>query len=120
VNHNNYAGLIEMLLPIAAAYVLSRSWRPLPLLLAWCGVGLVITSVWVSGSRGASIVLLIEGLLSVGILVWVRPSLTLARLWPLLLGGVLVSAAGFSWLVSTGRVGSRAWDAFETDRSLEV
>ena len=28
VNHNNYAGLMEMLLPISAAYILSRSWSP--------------------------------------------------------------------------------------------
>jgi O-antigen ligase len=33
---------------------------------------------------------------------------------------VLISAAVFSWMVSTGRVGGNAWSVFETNQSLEV
>jgi len=120
VNHNDYAGIMEMLLPISAAYLLSRSWNPLLLLLFWCGLGLGIISVWMSGSRGATIVLLIEGLLWAGILLWSRPRGVSAGVFVVLFGVVLVSAVTFSWLVSTGRVGGRAWSVFEGNRSLEV
>ena len=120
VNHNNYAGLMEMLLPISAAYILSRPWNPPILFLAWCGVGLVITSIWVSGSRGATLVLLIEGLVWAGILIWKRPRGVSPRIFVMLSGVVLISAVVFSWMVSTGRVGTRALSVFETHGSLEV
>ncbi len=120
VNHNNYAGLMEMLLPISAAYLLSRSWNSPLLLLCWCGLGMVIISVWMSGSRGATAVLVIEGLLWAGILLWSRPRGVSPRLFAVLFAVVLASAVTFSWLVSTGRVGGRAWSVFQGNRSLEV
>ncbi|MGD0225925.1 MAG: O-antigen ligase family protein [Terriglobia bacterium] len=120
VNHNNYAGLMEMLLPISAAYILSRPWNPPLLFLAWCGLGLVVTSIWVSGSRGATLVLLIEGLIWASILIWKRPRGVSPRLFAMLGGVVLISAVVFSWMVSTGRVGTRALSVFEPRGSLEV
>jgi O-antigen ligase len=120
VNHNDYAGLMEMLLPISVAYVLSRSSSILPRLLLWSGVILVITSIWICGSRGGTLVLLIEGLLLAGILFWHRPRGVSPRLLPVLLGVVLIAVGAFSWMVSAGHVGSRAWSIFETNRSLEV
>jgi len=120
VNHNNYAGLMEMLLPISVAYILSRSLNSILRFLLWSGVILVIISIWMSGSRGATIVLLIEGLLLAGILMWIRPRAVSARSFLVLLGVVLISAAVFSWMVSTGRVGGGAWSVFETNRSLGV
>jgi len=120
VNHNDYAGLMEMLIPISAAYLLSRSWHPLILLWFWCAVVLALVSVWISGSRGAAAVLLIEGLLFAGILLWNRSHAVSPSLLAVLLGVVVVSAVAFSWLVSTGRVAGRAWSVFETNRSLEV
>ncbi len=120
VNHNNYAGLMEMLIPISVAYVLPRFWNSTLLLLLWCGVGLAITSVWISGSRGAAIVLLIEGLLWAGLMMWHRPRGVSPRLFAVLLGVVLISALVFSWLVSRGHVSSHAWSVFETNRSLEA
>jgi len=120
VNRNNYAGLMEMLLPISVAYILSRSFNPILRFLLWSGVVLVITSMWTSGSRGGAAALLIEGLLLAGILMWHRPRGVSPRSFPVLLGVVLISAFIFSWIVSTGRVGGHAWSVFETDRSLEV
>jgi O-antigen ligase len=120
VNHNDYAGLMEMLLPISVAYTLSRSSNMLLRFLLWSGVILGITSIWVSGSRGGTLVLLIEGLLLAGILLVHRPRGVSPSLLPVLLGVVLVAIGAFSWMVGAGHVGSRAWSIFETNRSLEV
>jgi len=120
VNRNNYAGVMEMLLPITVAYILSRSSNPLLRFFLWSGVILVLISIWISGSRGGTVVLLIEGLLLAGILMWHRPRGVSARSFPVLLGVVLISAAVFSWMLSTGRVGGNAWSVFETNQSLEV
>ena len=60
VNHNHYAGLMEMLLPIAGAYVLAlHGHHPL----RWLGAFAILVafaSVELSGSRGGVISLLIE------------------------------------------------------------
>jgi len=120
VNHNDYAGLMEMLLPISATYILSSSAPSILRFVLWGGVVLAITSIWVSGSRGGAVVLLIEGLLLAGILISRQPRGVSFRLFLVLLGVVLISAASFSWLVRTGRIGDRAWSVFETNRSLEV
>ena len=118
VNHNNYAGLMEMLIPISVAYVLSRPGNSILRFLLWCAVALVIISVWISGSRGAAIVLLMEGVLLGVILIGHWPRGAPLRLLALLLGIVLFSSVVFSWLVSSGRVGGRAWSVFETNQSL--
>jgi O-antigen ligase len=120
VNHNDYAGLMEMLLPISVAYILSRSANASLRFLLWCGVGLVIISIWISGSRGGTVVLVVEGLLLAGILIGPRPRGVSLPSSLVLLAVVLISAAVFSWMVSTGRVGNHAWSVFETNRSLEV
>jgi O-antigen ligase len=60
INHNHYAGLMEMLLPIAGAYVLAV---PGHSPLRWLGAFSVLVafaSVELSGSRGGVISLLIE------------------------------------------------------------
>jgi O-antigen ligase len=120
VNHNNYAGLMEMLLSISVAFILSRFWNPLFIFLSWCGFGLGIISIWISGSRGATIVLLLEALIWAGLLMWNRPQVISPRLVGVVLGVLLITGATFSYLISTGRAGGRAWSVFETNRSLEV
>jgi O-antigen ligase len=60
VNRSHYAGLMEMLIPLAATYVLSRPqrspWR------AWLGVSLLLplASVLLAGTRGGVIALAVE------------------------------------------------------------
>jgi len=120
VNHNDYAGLMEMLLPISVGYILSRSSFSILRLLFWIGVVMVITSIWISGSRGGAVVLAIEGLIWSGILLWRRPRGISFSSFPLLLAVVLVSVALFSWLISSGLVGGNAWSVFETNRPVEV
>jgi O-antigen ligase len=111
---------MEMLLPISVVYIFSRVSNPILRILLWSGVIFVIISIWVGGSRGATLVLLIEGVLLTGILMWRRPSGFSPRYLVVLLGVVLISAAGFSWLVRTGHVVDRAWSVFATNQSLGV
>lgn len=120
VNHNNYAGLMEMLIPISVAYLLSRPLNSALRFLFWCAVALVLISIWISGSRGATVVLLIEGVMIGGILIGHRPRGMSPRLLAVLLGVVLISSVAFSWLVSSGHARGRAWSVLETDRSLSV
>jgi O-antigen ligase len=73
VNHNHYAGLMEMLIPTGAAYVLSRpQGHPAKLPL---GIALVvpIVSLLLSGSRGGLASLLIEIQILFVIVLWVSP-----------------------------------------------
>jgi O-antigen ligase len=63
VNRNDYAGLMEMMIPIGAAFVLSqRKTRPGRWMLAFA-ITLSFASVLVSGSRAGLVSLLIESLL---------------------------------------------------------
>jgi O-antigen ligase len=120
VNHNDYAGLMEMLLPMAIGYILSRAALPLLRPFLWGGVVLVIVSVWLSGSRGGAVVLVVEGLLWSAILLWRRPRGTSFSSFPVLLGVALVSAVIFSWLVGPGHIRSNAWSIFRVGRPLDV
>jgi O-antigen ligase len=63
VNHNHYAGLMEILIPIGAAYVLSRPPSHPGKALLGFAVLLPIASLLLSGSRGGLISLLVEGLI---------------------------------------------------------
>ena len=60
VNHNHYAGLMEMLLPIAGGYVLGLPARQPVRWLGVFAVLLAFASVELSGSRGGVISMLIE------------------------------------------------------------
>jgi O-antigen ligase len=63
VNHNHYAGLMEILIPLGAAYVLSRPQsHPGKALLGFAAL-VPIASLLLSGSRGGLISLLVEGLI---------------------------------------------------------
>ena len=73
VNRNDYAGLMEMLIPIAAAYVLSRPREdPQRVLLAF-SLCVPLASVMLSGSRGGFIALLVETFV-LGWILWRRQS----------------------------------------------
>jgi O-antigen ligase len=68
VNHNHYAGLMEMLIPLAAVYVLSRPRRHPARLLLGFAVCVAVASVLLSGSRGGLIALGAEVLILAAIL----------------------------------------------------
>jgi len=68
VNHNHYAGLMEMLIPMAGCYVLSHPTRKELRLLFGFAVAVQIASMLLSGSRGGVISLTAEALVLVVLL----------------------------------------------------
>ncbi len=120
VNHNNYGGLMEMLIPISVGYILTRSHQSLSRFILWGVLIVALVSVWASGSRGATAALLIEGLVYGIILVWRRPQAAWSRALPVMVGVVIVAALLFTWLVRSRSVSTQAWSIFNTDKSLDV
>jgi O-antigen ligase len=97
VNHNHYAGLMEMLIPVAAAYLLSRPRRhPARPLLAFA-VCLAVASVLLSGSRGGLIALGAEILILAAILLR-APGPAPYRLAAAGALGIVVAASLFLWM----------------------
>jgi O-antigen ligase len=100
VNHNHYGGIMEMLIPISAAYLLSRRAESAMTWVLWMLMPVPLLSVLLSASRGAMGALLVEGLLLALLAVWKSPKAVRSGA---LLGGV--AAAGlalgiFLWLNS--------------------
>jgi O-antigen ligase len=119
VSANDYCGLMEMLIPITAGYVLSGSSRKVSRLLMWLVVGVALATIVISGSRGGAAVMLVEILLFGFIVLWQRPTGAWHRAFPVIVGVVLISAGLFAWMASSGRVGNRALSIFETENSIQ-
>jgi O-antigen ligase len=101
VDRDHYAGLMEMVVPVSACYVLSRPGRgPLNGLL-WFGVLVQAVSLLLTGSRGGLVSMLVE----TAILGWIvigRNPLPGRRIRVAAAGLVLVAVAAlFFWLVPT-------------------
>jgi len=60
VNHNHYAGLMEMLIPVGAAYVLTRPKHHPARIPLGTAMTIPVLSLLLSGSRGGLIALLVE------------------------------------------------------------
>jgi O-antigen ligase len=95
VNHNHYAGLMEMLIPLAAVYVLSRPRRHPARLLLGFAVCVAVASVLLSGSRGGLIALGAEVLILAAILVRRVPGRRLAAAGAL---GMVGAVSLFLWM----------------------
>ncbi len=97
VNHNDYAGLMEMLVPVAAGYALSR---PRPdhrrALLAFA-LPLPVASALLSGSRGGFVSLLVEALVF-GWILWRRSGGSGSRVRAMLPMGLAAAALLFFWM----------------------
>jgi hypothetical protein len=99
VSHNNYAGLMEMLIPLAAALALTlrprHPGRPIVLF----AVLVAVVSVLLSGSRGGVIGLLAEFALLTAVVFRARPA-SQERNRALIAGFALalLAAAAFFWL----------------------
>jgi len=119
VSANDYCGLMEMLIPVTAGYVLSGSSRKVPRLLLWLVVGVALATILISGSRAGAAVMLVEVLLFGFIVFWQRPAGVWHRAFPLIAVGVLISSGAFAWMASTGRVGNRALSVLQSENSLE-
>ena len=106
VNHNHYAGLMEMLIPIAAVNFLvwphSSPLRPL------LGFALLVpvSSLLLSGSRGGFIALCVEIAILIAILLRYAP-LPIQGLWIPLLGVFITAAMLVLFWLDSGRVSSR-------------
>ncbi len=73
VDRDHYAGLMEMVVPVSAAYVLSRPRRdPLNGML-WFAVVVPVVSLLLTGSRGGFISLLVEVAILGWVMIWRSP-----------------------------------------------
>lgn len=119
VNRNHYAGLMEMLIPLSAAYVFSRrEGHPQRNLLGFA-VLLPIASVLLTGSRGGFICLLAEiGLLGA---VLFRVSLVSGGRSLLAIGALGITAAAilFFW-IDPGQISKRLEMVFDLKNSSDV
>ena len=99
VDHDHYAGLMELIIPVSACYVLSRPERdPLKDML-WFGVLIPIVSLLLTGSRGGLVAVMVE-IVILGWVVIVYNPLPGKRARLAATGLALVAgAAVFFWLV---------------------
>jgi len=121
INHNHYAGMMEMAIPLAAGYVLSRpgdhSLRGRPAL-AGFAVLVPIASVLLSGSRGGMLSILVETLI-LGAVVLRRAPIRRARglaIWGI--AGISLSLWLFLWM-DPGQVSKRLAVLFEPSQQRE-
>jgi O-antigen ligase len=120
VNHNNFGGLMEMLIPVSVGYILTRPYDSLAPLLLWGVVIVAIVSVWISGSRAATAALLIEGLVFGAILLRQPMPEFRRRALPLLIGVVVIAVPVFTWMIGARMASNRAWSIFSSDRPLDA
>ena len=120
VSANDYCGLLEMLIPVSVGYILSGSSHRVPRVLLWMAVGVALTSVAISGSRGGAAVILIELLLFGFIIFRFRSRGTAQFGLSLILGLLIASAVIFAWMAGGGGRADRALSIFQTDKSVQV
>jgi O-antigen ligase len=101
VDRDHYAGLMELVIPISAAYVLSRTKRdPLNGIL-WFAVLVPAVSLLLTGSRGGFVAILVEILILSWVLLKDNPR-RIRSMQAATMGAALVGiAALFFWLVPT-------------------
>jgi O-antigen ligase len=116
VNHNHYAGLMEMLIPLSAGYVLSYE-GPLRPLLSFA-VLTPVASVLLSGSRGGMLALLLEGALLIVILLRKGHKANRQLIATVTLA-ILVAVLGFLWM-DPGELTKRLQTTFESSHAAEV
>jgi O-antigen ligase len=95
VNHNHYAGLMEMLIPIPLVLSMTGYVRGKHKLLAAAAAAVMASTVFLSGSRGGMLAIAVEGVVLAAILIkrQTGPRVALA------LGAFLVMVVGLlSWL----------------------
>ena len=99
VNRNHYAGLMELIIPVAAAYVLSRPKHDPLRGVLWFGVLVPLVSVLMTGSRGGFLAVVVEIALLGWVLVWRNPLPSRRNRTALAVGALVAVAAVFAWLV---------------------
>jgi O-antigen ligase len=120
VSPNDYCGLMEMLIPVSAGYILSGSSPKVPRWLLWVLLGVALATIAMSGSRGGGAVILVELLLFGFIIFRYRPHGAWRRVFPIVVALILISAGLFAWLANAGRRATRGLEIFQTDKSVQV
>jgi O-antigen ligase len=100
VNHNHYAGLMEMLVPVPLVFSLTRGARGPRKILAGIAAALMASTIFLSGSRGGMLAFVMQVALLAVIVVWRQknPKVTLALATFLVIGVGLVLWLGGSEL----------------------
>jgi O-antigen ligase len=105
-NRNHYPGLMEMLIPIAAAGLLGRRHRSPFRAFSVFALVVALASVLLSGSRGGFLALLAETVILGAILARGRPRGKALSLWaPIVLGGA--ASAALFFVIDPGQVARR-------------
>lgn len=130
VNHNHYAGLMEMLIPVALGYLISSGARDtkhadpsrgrsvLVRLLGPLAVLVAVASVLLSGSRGGMVSLAIEAVIAAVVTGRYLPE-SWGRLAVVGILGIAASAAFFFWL-DPGRIAQRLGTLADVSRAPEA
>jgi len=119
INHNHYAGLMEMLIPVAAGHLLSRSERDPARLFLGFALLVPIASLLLSGSRGGLIALFAELLIFGSVLVIYGWQGNRPRYVAALALAVTAAVVMFFWL-DFGKVSQRLATVFATPRTAEA
>jgi O-antigen ligase len=120
VSANDYCGLMELLIPVAAGYILTGASPRVPRVLLWLAVGVALASVGISGSRAGAAVIFIE-ILIFGFIVFRYRSHGAWRLgFPVIVALILASAGVFAWMANGSQRTNRALSVFQTDKSIQV
>lgn len=100
VDRDHYAGLMEMIVPVAACFVLSRPKRDPRQAILWCAVLVSVVSLLLTGSRGGIVSLFVETALLGGIMIRWNPQV--GRQGRVVAGlALMTGAALFFWLAPT-------------------
>ena len=100
VNPNHFAGLMEMLIPVAVLYIAERYGKRSWSLLAWLAVGaiLAIASLLLSGSRGGLLALIAEAVIAIAVLRSRSGRLRRRSLAMIVAGMVIGAVLLFTWV----------------------
>ena len=82
VNHNHYAGLMEMLVPVPLVFLLTRGARGPRKTMAGIAAALMASTIFLSGSRGGMLAFLVQIGVLAAVVIWDQKSRTPA--WALL------------------------------------
>ncbi len=119
VNHNHFAGLMEMLIPVSVAYFLSRPRRHPGRTLLVFMVSIAIASLLLSGSRGGMISLLGEVSILAAMVISHAAAPDWRKLGIVLPIGILAASLIFFWL-DPGEISGRLATVVKLSRSTDV
>ena len=103
VNHNHYAGLMEMLVPIPLVYALTRGARGPRKTMAGVAAALMAGTIFLSGSRGGMLAFVVQMSVLAVAVVWGQKSRKLS----LVLAAILVLGVGLVLWLGGGELAKR-------------